>query len=130
MANYTVGVDIIFDVLLNDAYNNTVSKANGRMGQAELTYVFTFVATNKTVSSLNFTSLSERGSGHETISFTFITAGSYILRVNGYQQAASIYVADMKGQLNLKEISSRQVEIRGSPSTIKVIPGINNSIRL
>ena len=122
-SNYTVGEDIIFDVLLKDAYNNTVSKDNGRMGQAELTYVFTYVATNHTVSPQNLTDLSQRGSGHETVSFSFITIGSYVLRVKGYQQATSIYVASTGDQLNLKQISSSQAQIRGSPSTIKVIPG-------
>jgi hypothetical protein len=129
-SNYTVGENIIFDVLLNDAYNNTVSKANGRVGQAELNYAFTFVATNHIVSSQNLTSLSERGSGHEIVSFCFITVGSYILRVNGYQQATSIYVASTGGQLNLKQITSSQAQIRGSPSTINVIPGTDNSVSL
>ncbi|KAH7281701.1 hypothetical protein KP509_36G059100 [Ceratopteris richardii] len=119
---FKAGELITFDVLLEDAFNNTVSQANGRSEQFDFTVQFIEVQSNASVAPRNFSHISRRGSGHEIYNFSFIIPGSYLMYLGGAQGQATLHWRDIDGQLASKIVPAHQAQTRDAPYSFKVVP--------
>ncbi|KAI5070467.1 hypothetical protein GOP47_0014810 [Adiantum capillus-veneris] len=122
-SSYQAGELITFDVLLKDAYNNTVSKANGRVDEFSFTYQFVETETNISVTPKNLSRISRRGLGHETINFTFTFPGNYSLHVGGAQPETNLFWRASDGRLVSKIMDSQQAQVKDAPFGFEITTG-------
>ncbi|MCO5605622.1 hypothetical protein L7F22_059805 [Adiantum nelumboides] len=122
-SSYQAGEMITFDVLLRDAYNNIVSKANGRVDEFNFTYQFVEIDTNITVTPKNLSRISRKGVGHEIINFTLTLPGNYSLYVGGSQPASTIFWRSRNGQLGFTLMASHQAQVQDAPFDLEITTG-------